>query len=86
MNYAKIKKHDISNGPGVRVSLYVSGCTHHCKNCFNPETWDFSFGEPFDQSAETEISRRWSRRISKVFLSWEANPLNRRTGRNWRIS
>lgn len=55
MNYAKIKKHDISNGPGVRVSLYVSGCTHHCKNCFNPETWDFSFGEPFDQSAETEI-------------------------------
>lgn len=55
MNYAKIKKHDIANGPGVRVSLYVSGCTHHCRNCFNPETWDFASGQPFDEAAEREI-------------------------------
>ena len=52
MNYATIKNCDIANGPGVRVSLFVSGCTHHCKNCFNKETWDFSFGKPF--TAETE--------------------------------
>ncbi len=55
MNYAKIKKHDIANGTGVRVSLYVSGCTHHCRNCFNPETWDFSCGEPFTEAVEEEI-------------------------------
>ena len=55
MHYAKIKKHDIANGPGVRVSPYVSGCTHHCKNCFNPETWDFASGDPFDETTENEI-------------------------------
>ncbi|MDE7181966.1 MAG: anaerobic ribonucleoside-triphosphate reductase activating protein [Clostridia bacterium] len=55
MNYAKIKKYDIANGPGVRVSLYVSGCRNHCKNCFNPETWDFCYGEPFTKEVEDEI-------------------------------
>ena len=55
MNYAKIKPLDIANGPGVRVSLFVSGCTHHCKNCFNPETWDFDFGEPFGEDTEEKI-------------------------------
>lgn len=55
MNYAKIKKYDIANGPGVRVSLFVSGCRHHCKNCFNPETWDFCYGEPFDEGVMEEI-------------------------------
>lgn len=49
MNYALIRPHDIANGPGVRVSLFVSGCTHHCKGCFNPETWDFHYGTPFTQ-------------------------------------
>ena len=49
MNYAAIKTCDIANGPGVRTSLFVSGCTHHCKGCFQPETWDFSYGEPFTQ-------------------------------------
>lgn len=53
MNYADIKKVDVANGPGVRVSLFVSGCTHRCKECFNPETWDFNFGSPFGE-AETE--------------------------------
>ena len=47
MNYAAIKPFDIANGPGVRVSLFVSGCTHHCPGCFQPETWDFDYGEKF---------------------------------------
>ena len=52
MNYAEIKNCDIANGIGVRVSLFVSGCTNRCEGCFQPQTWDFSFGEPF--TAETE--------------------------------
>ncbi len=55
MNYAAIKKNDIANGPGVRVSLFVSGCRHHCKNCFNQEAWDFSYGAPFTQEVIEEI-------------------------------
>ncbi len=55
MNYAEIKKNDIANGEGVRVSLFVSGCTHHCKGCFNEQTWDFAFGKPFDAVAEQII-------------------------------
>ena len=55
MNYATIKWYDISNGPGVRVSLYVSGCRTHCKNCFNPETWDFDYGQPFTEEIENKI-------------------------------
>ena len=49
MNYADIRPIDVANGPGIRVSLFVSGCTHHCKECFNPETWDFAFGKPFGE-------------------------------------
>lgn len=55
MNYAVIKKNDIANGPGVRVSLFVSGCRHHCKNCFNQEAWDFSYGTPFTTETVEEI-------------------------------
>jgi len=55
MNYAEIKKVDIANGPGVRVSLFVSGCRNHCKGCFNPETWDFDYGRPFTRETEDEI-------------------------------
>lgn len=55
MNYANIKNTDIANGEGVRVSLFVSGCTHHCKNCFNPETWDFCYGKPFTKDVEDQI-------------------------------
>ena len=55
MNYAEIKKVDIANGPGVRVSLFVSGCRNHCKGCFNPETWDFNYGRPFTRATEDEI-------------------------------
>lgn len=49
MNYAAIKNCDIANGPGVRVSLFVSGCTHRCKGCFNEVAWDFAYGQPFTQ-------------------------------------
>ena len=55
MNYATIKYCDVSNGPGVRVSLYVSGCRNRCKGCFNPETWDFNYGEPFNKEVENKI-------------------------------
>lgn len=55
MNYATIKKHDVANGPGVRVSLFVSGCRHHCKGCFNAETWDFDYGEPYTEAVTEEI-------------------------------
>lgn len=55
MNYAEIKKYDVANGPGVRISLFVSGCTHHCKGCFNPETWDFKYGKPYTEETEEEI-------------------------------
>lgn len=55
MNYATIKPWDIANGPGVRVSLFVSGCTHHCKECFNPEAWDFDYGEVFDDAVMQHI-------------------------------
>lgn len=55
MNYATIKNCDIANGPGVRVSLFVSGCTHRCKGCFNEIAWDFSYGEPFTQDTINTI-------------------------------
>ena len=55
MNYANIKPRDIANGPGIRVSLFVSGCTHRCPGCFNAEAWDFTYGEPFDQAVIDRI-------------------------------
>ncbi len=55
MNYAAIKKCDIANGTGVRTSLFVSGCRHHCKGCFQPETWDFDFGNEFTSEIEDDI-------------------------------
>lgn len=55
MNYGEIKKNDIANGEGVRTSLFVSGCRHHCKNCFNEQTWDFGFGNPFTEKTMEEI-------------------------------
>ena len=55
MNYGAIKKCDIANGIGVRVSLFVSGCRHHCKGCFNAVAWDFSYGQPYTEKTEQEL-------------------------------
>ena len=55
MNYCGLKKNDIANGDGVRVSLFVSGCRNHCKGCHNPEAWDFGYGQPFTKETEDEI-------------------------------
>lgn len=55
MKYAKIKKCDVANGPGVRVSIFVSGCNHHCKGCFNKEAWDFNYGQEFTEDTINEI-------------------------------
>ena len=55
MNYADIKKVDIANGTGVRVSVFVSGCTHHCKGCFNSEAWDFNYGKEFNNDSINTI-------------------------------
>ena len=55
MHYGKIKLNDIANGEGIRVSLFVSGCTNHCKQCFNPETWNFEYGTPYTEQTEQYI-------------------------------
>lgn len=55
VNYATIKRRDVANGPGVRVSLFVSGCEHRCPGCFNPEAWDFDYGRPFTGETEDAV-------------------------------
>ena len=55
MHYGNIKNCDIANGEGIRVTLFVSGCTHHCKNCFNPETWNFNYGNEFTEEVKENI-------------------------------
>ena len=62
MHYGEIKNCDIANGEGVRVTLFVSGCTNHCKNCFQPQTWDFNYGKPFTEETEAELFRLLSPR------------------------
>ena len=74
MNYATIKWYDVSNGPGVRVSLYVSGCRNHCKNCFNPETWDFCYGEPFIREVEDKILNALAPEYIKGFTLLGGDP------------
>ena len=54
MNYATIKYYDIANGPGVRTSVFVSGCRHHCPGCFNEVAWDFGYGKPFDKATRKD--------------------------------
>ena len=69
MNYGEIKKTDIANGIGVRVTLFVSGCTRHCKNCFNAETWDFNYGKPFTK--ETEDYYLLYNKNKSIYISFE---------------
>lgn len=61
MYYGKIRENDIANGTGVRVTLFVSGCRNHCKNCFQPETWDFNYGVPYTAETEAHILESLSR-------------------------
>ena len=55
MNYAELKLYDVANGPGIRISLFVSGCTRGCKECFNKEAWDFNYGKPFTNEVIDDI-------------------------------
>ncbi len=74
MNYANIKWYDVANGPGVRVSLFVSGCRNHCKNCFNPETWDFDYGQPFTEEVEYKILKAMEPDYIKGFTLLGGDP------------
>lgn len=76
MNWAAIKKHDVANGPGVRVSLFVSGCEHYCKGCFNSEAWDFSYGSVFDEKAEKELFEALDRPYIKGFSLLGGEPFH----------
>lgn len=77
MNYADIKRCDVANGPGVRVSLFVSGCTHHCRECFNPETWDFNYGKVFDEDAINTILKYMEPDYIKGITLLGGEPLER---------
>lgn len=69
MNYADIKQYDVANGPGIRISLFVSGCNHHCKGCFNQEAWDFNYGSPFtDETMDMIIDYLSSPHIAGLTL------------------
>lgn len=75
MNYAEIKQYDVANGPGVRVSLFVSGCTHHCKECFNPETWDLNMASHLRKRQYRRSFPIWNRNMSKGITLLGGEPL-----------
>lgn len=77
MNYIKITKNDIANGPGVRVTLWVSGCSIHCKGCHNPQTWDFNVGTLFDESAKQELFQALNKTYIRGITISGGNPLDR---------
>ena len=72
MNYHNITKDDMLNGDGLRVVLWVSGCTHHCHNCQNPITWDVAGGLPFDEAAEKESALKTLYDIAAIATSLRA--------------
>ncbi len=85
MNYAALKKTDIANGPGVRVSLFVSGCRHHCKGCFNSEAWDFAYGNLFNKEVMAEIIEALDKEYIEGFSLLGGEPFepeNRETVQN----
>lgn len=77
MNYADIKHIDVANGPGVRVSLFVSGCSHRCPECFNPETWDFDYGQPFTQETVDDILKALEPAYIKGLTLLGGDPMER---------
>ena len=66
MYYGNIKTYDIADGPGVRVSLFVSGCRHHCKGCFNAETWNFDYGQPYIQETEDVLIKSLAPEVARL--------------------
>lgn len=76
MNYHDIKHDDMNNGPGLRVTLFVSGCSHHCKDCQNPETWSTESGVPFDQAAKDEIFEQLDKDYISGITFSGGDPLN----------
>ena len=79
MYYGSIKPCDIANGTGVRVTLFVSGCTHRCKGCFQPQTWDFRYGQPFTAETEEALLEALDRPTSAGLPCWGASPSSRTT-------
>lgn len=77
MNYIKITKNDIANGPGVRVTLWVAGCKIHCKGCHNPQTWDFHTGKPFDEAAKQGLFDALNKPQIRGITISGGNPLDR---------
>ena len=77
MNYIKITKNDIANGPGVRVTLWVAGCSLHCEGCHNPQTWDFNAGKLFDEIAKQELFEALSKPYIQGITFSGGNPLDR---------
>jgi len=77
VNYAGLKTTDIANGPGVRVTLFVSGCRRHCKNCFNKETWDFNYGNPFEKETMNTIIDALSKEYIEGFSLLGGEPFEK---------
>lgn len=75
MYYGAIKKSDISNGEGIRTSLFVSGCRNRCKNCFNPETWAFDYGKPFTKETEEEIFKSFENPVVRGLTVLGGEPM-----------
>lgn len=75
MNYADIKSADVANGLGVRVSVFVSGCNHHCKGCFNSEAWDFNYGKPFTQECIDKVLKELDKPYIKGLSLLGGEPL-----------
>ena len=75
MNYAAIKKSDVANGEGIRTSLFVSGCRNRCKNCFQPQTWDFSYGEPFTDDVKEQIFKTFDNPVLKGITILGGEPM-----------
>lgn len=80
MNYAKINSMDIANGDGIRVSIFFSGCVHHCKNCFNKELWDFNYGKKFTNETTETVRQALSPRYIKGLSVLGGEPFNQDAG------